>query len=713
MSKEYPILGSPIQINGVTMKNRFITTSMSPGMGYVDGENHPTQMLANYLEERAEGGTGMIIQTICPWKRTNIEGLHPLPCAYDDSCIDELKTYMVDPVHKHDGLICAQIYCVHDWKPERDEKESPWGPSDIAVIPMMGGFKAMSLEDIAEFKKMFVNSALVCKKAGFDAVEVMAGVGGIMSRFMSQATNNRTDQYGGSLENRARLTLEVIRETREALGPDYPIVVRWSPVDFIKTANGSGLSMEESLQIAQWMEEAGLDLHDLSVGWHETSVPLTTKGIEDGHWMYIAEQIKTVAKKPVGQGYRNTDPTVMEQNLQDGKCDVIAGLRFSIADPALPRKVMEDRTAEMRKCIVCCRCIDDVVSRGKDLVYCGVNPHLGAELLHDMYPKTDHPKKVMVVGSGPAGLNAALTAAQCGHKVDLYEEGPRLGGCVKMSSIFSPYHERYLDYLMHQMSLHPEITVHLKTKVTAATVAQAKPDAAIIAVGGNPVGLDVPGADGKNVITSHDFLEMINGHIPQGKKGIFNKIMWTGGTFFLKAHYTPSFARTMTAKMNWPISREVAIVGGGLPGCEMGHLCMETGRTTAIIDTNKKIGYDVSPSERFGLTSQFKKAENVTLYPMTRVTEITEQGVKAIQSVPEKDANGKPLKDEKGKPFTHDEEVFIPGKTVALTLGLTENHELYEELLRQNVEVYMAGDCNEPARIADATKAGYVAACAL
>ncbi len=107
MSKEYPILGSPIQINGVTMKNRFITTSMSPGMGYVDGENHPTQMLANYLEERAEGGTGMIIQTICPWKRTNIEGLHPLPCAYDDSCIDELKTYMVDPVHKHDGLISA------------------------------------------------------------------------------------------------------------------------------------------------------------------------------------------------------------------------------------------------------------------------------------------------------------------------------------------------------------------------------------------------------------------------------------------------------------------------------------------------------------------------------------------------------------------------------------------------------------------------------
>lgn len=713
MSKEYPILGSPLKVNGVTMRNRMITTSMSPGEGYVDGDNHPTQMLANYLEERAAGGTGMIIQTICPWKRTNIEGLHPLPCAYDDSCVDELKTYMVDPVHKHNGLICAQIYCVHDLKFEGEEKESAYGPSDIAVIPMMGGFKAMTLEQIDEFKKMFVNATLVCKKAGFDAVEVMAGVGGVMSRFMSQATNNRTDQYGGSLENRARLPLEVIREVREAVGPDYPIVVRWSPVDFIKTANGAGLSMEEALQICQWMEEAGLDMHDLSVGWHETSVPLTTKGIEDGHWMYISEQIKTVAKKPVGQGYRNTDPTVMEQNLQDGKCDVIAGLRFSIADPALPLKVMEDRTAEMRKCIVCCRCIDDVVSRGKDLNYCGVNPHLGAELLHDMYPKAEKSKRVMVIGSGPAGLNAALTAAQRGHKVDLYEEGPRIGGCVKMSAIFSPYHERYLDYLTHQLSEHPEITVHLKTKVTPELVASVKPDAAIVAVGGNPIGIDVPGADGKNVVMSHDFLEMLNGHAPKGKKGLINKVMWKGGSWFLKAYYTPSFAREMTAKMSWPISREVAIIGGGLPGCELGHLCMETGRTTGIIEEGKKVGYDVSPSERFGLTSQFKKAENVSLHPLTRVVEITEQGVKCITTVPEKDANGKPLKDENGKPVTHEEDLFVPGKTVAVTLGLDENHELYESLLTVVPEVYMAGDCNEPARIADATKAGYVAACAL
>ena len=370
MSAQYPILGSPLRVNGVTLKNRMITTSMSPGAGYVTKDNRPTQRLANYLEERAEGQTALIIQTICSWKRNEIDPahIHELPSCYDDSCIPDLRTYMVEPVHKHGGLICAQPYCVHDWKPDAETPEGPYGPSDIAILKFMGGFRAMSLEQIEAFKQQFFNAARVCKEAGFDAIEVMAGVGGILSRFMALATNNRTDEYGGSLENRVRLTLEVIRGTRAVVGPDFPIVVRWSPIDFIKSPAGPGLSMEEALRIAPMLEEAGCDLHDLAVGWHETSEPLTTKAIEDGHWTFISQQIKTVAKKPVAQGYRNTDPRVMEQNLQDGKMDVVAGLRYSIADPALPRKVMEDRTDDMRLCIVCCRCLDDVVSQGSRIV---------------------------------------------------------------------------------------------------------------------------------------------------------------------------------------------------------------------------------------------------------------------------------------------------------------------------------------------------------
>ena len=699
MSVKYPILGSPIKINGMTMPNRMITTSMSPGEGYVDGTNQPTQRMANYLAERAAGQTGLIIQTIVPWQRTpeDMEGhlLHPLPMCYDESCIPNLKKYMVDPVHENGGRIAAQIYCVHDLKLNPNERESPYGPSDIAILKFMGGFKAMTLEQIAQFKEMFVNGAKVCKAAGFDAIEVMAGVGGVMSRFMARATNNRTDQYGGSLENRARLACEVIRECREALGPDFPIVVRWSPVDFIESPAGPGLSMEESLQICTMLEEAGCDLHDLAVGWHETSVPLTTKKIEDGHWTYISEQIKTVAKKPVAQGYRNTDPEVMEKNLADGKCDVIAGLRYSIADPALPRKVMEDRTEDMRKCIVCCRCINDVVSSGKPLNYCGVNPRLGKEL--DTLPEpAQQSKRVMVCGAGPAGINAAVTAAERGHKVDLYEAGPRVGGSVKMSSIFSPYHERYLTYMKHILAVHPEITVHLKSPVTAETIKSVNPDACIIAVGGDVKDIPdtIPGKNGTNVINSHMFLDMLNGQKPKAT-GAFNNFMWWGATLVLKHYYTPAFARKATGAMNWPISKDVAIIGGGLAGCEMGELCMHTGRKTAIIEEGKKVGYDVGASDRFALTSAFKKADNVTTYPLTKVTEITPEGVKAIQTDKEGNAT----------------EITIPAKTVAITLGFQRNDALYEAVKDFGGEVYLVGDANDAQRIADATKAGYAAAC--
>lgn len=701
MSAKYPHLASPIKINGMTMPNRMITTSMSPGHGYVNTDNTPNQRLANYLAERAAGQTGLIIQTIVPWKRTekDMENplLHPLPSCYDESCIPSLKRYMVDPVHEQGGRIAAQIYCVHDVKFTEEEPESPWGPSDIAILKFMGGFKAMSIEQIQQFKRMFVNGAKVCKEAGFDAIEVMAGVGGVMSRFMARATNNRTDEYGGSLENRARLACEVIRECREALGPDYPIVVRWSPVDFIESPAGPGLQMEEALQICTMLEEAGCDLHDLAVGWHETSVPLTTKKIEDGHWTYISEQIKTVAKKPVAQGYRNSDPDVMEQNIKDGKCDVIAGLRYSIADPYLPKKVMEDRCSEMNKCIVCCRCINDVVSSGKPLNYCGVNPRFGEELDHEVLPPLKHgKKKVMVAGAGPAGINAAVYAAMRGHEVELYEAGPRVGGSIKMSSIFSPYHERYLNYLKNLLADHPEVRVHLKSPVTPELVAQVKPDVCIVAVGGDVLDLpdSVPGKHGANVINSHMFLDMLNGHKPKAK-GAFNNFMWWGATTVLKHYYTPDFARKATGALNWPISKDVAIIGGGLAGCEFGELCMHTNRKTAIIEEGKKVGYDVGASDRFALTSAFKKAENVTTYPLTKVTEITESGVKAIQT--DKEGNQK--------------EITIPAKTVAITMGFTRNDALYEAIKDCGSEVYIIGDANDAQRIADATKAGYRVAC--
>ena len=227
-------------------------------------------------------------------------------------------------------------------------------------------------------------------------------------------------------------------------------------------------------------------------------------------------------------------------------------------------------------------------------------------------------------------------------------------------------------------------------------VKAAKPDAVIVAIGGDVMTLDVPGVDNANVLQSHDLLEMLNGNTPHTKSA-FNNFMWWGATNVVKMHYTPSFARWATTAMNWPVSREVAIIGGGLPGCELGHLCMETGRRATIIEEKKKIGYDVGGSDRFGLINGFKKAENIEMHALTKVTEITDKGVKAVQT--DKEGN--------------QTEIFVPAKTVAITLGFKPNHALAESLKGICDEVYLVGDADEPHRIADATKAGYVAACAI
>lgn len=693
MGALFPTLSSPIQVGGVTLRNRMMTTSMSPGAGYVDEDSHPTERFLNYLEQRAAGQTALIVQTLGPHRRSpEHPGLSPLPAAFGDECVPHLRA-MSEVVHRHGGLLVGQPYFVHDWKPTDDEDERPWGPSDVSILRFVGPFRRMELEHIEIFKRQFVRCARVMKAGGWDGVEVMAGVGGILNRFLSPATNDRTDRYGGDLENRVRLTVEVIEEIRAEVGPDFPVLVRWSPVEYVRSPLGEGHGIQQALQVVPYLERAGADLHDLAVGWHETSIPLTTKEVPDGHWAWISEQIKTVATKPVVTAYRETDPVVMERILREGRADVIGGMRYSIADPDFPRKVVEDRPRDIAMCICCNRCLDDVVGKELPLTICGVNPRLGAELDVLDTPAATTRRKVLVAGSGPGGLSAAVTASARGHDVTLYEAGPRIGGCVKMSSIFNPLHERLLRYYTERLRRHPEIRVVLNTPVTPELVRAERPDAVVVAVGGEPRGLDVPGVDGRNVVTSHDFLQMLNGTPPR-KPGPLNRLLWTCGSWFLRAYYTPSFARAVTRISPWPLRRSVAIVGGGLPGCELGELTMHSGRTTAIVEEGPKIGYDVGSSDRFHLTSAFKKAPNVTTYPKTRVTEITPHAVHAVQATDE-----------------GDRDVSIPAETVAVTLGFAPNRGLYEAVRALGVEAYAVGDCDDPGRIADATKAGYVAAC--
>lgn len=684
MGEKLELLSSPIRVGSLTLRNHMMTTSMGPGKGYITMDGKPTQRLLNYLEERSAGGMGLICQTISPWKRST-EVRHPLVIGCEEGDIPELKK-MADAVHKHGGLIVAQPWCVHLWNPGDGRPEENYGPSDKSWREPP--YKVMSIDDIAVLRKQIANCALLCKKAGFDGVEVMAGVGGILNRFLSLATNNRTDEYGGSLENRARLTLEVIRDVKEACGEDYTVLVRWSPVEFVE---GGTQDPSEYFDFIPMLEQAGCDLHNLSIGWHETSIPLTIKDVPDGYWSWVSEKVKSVAKKPVATAYRETDPVVMEKILQEGKADMIAGLRYNIADPAFAKKVMDGAHEKINRCVGCCRCLDDVLGQGKPLNYCSVNPHLGEELDRPLFEeKAARQKRVAVVGAGMAGIAAAVAASERGHDVTLYERGPRIGGAVVLSAVFSPTYERISKRCADILADHPGIKVRLNTEVTRELMEKERPDAVIVAVGGNAMSLDVPGSTGKNVVQSHAILEMVNG-IPSQSTGAFNAFMYTAGSVFLKRFYTPDLARWALGFMHWPIGKSMVIVGGGLPGCELAREMMQHGREITIVDDHKKIGWDVGSSDKFHIKTAFKKADNVTLKMLSKVKSI--------------DSEGAVIVNEDGA------EERISAKSVVIALGFEKNMTLGEALKGVVDEVYMVGDCAEPARMADATKQGYRAGC--
>jgi NADH:flavin oxidoreductases, Old Yellow Enzyme family len=650
---------------------------MSPGRGYTSDEFKPTQRFLNYLEERAQGGFALICQSVAFYPR---QSRHPLPNAYSGEHIPHLRA-MADVVHKHGGLLAGQALSVHDWRRSPDEPEGHFGPSAIVMRKGMPPFQTMTKEDIKIFTAQVANCGKILQAAGWDAIELIAGVGGVLSRFLSKATNNRTDEYGGSVENRCRFTMEVVQAVKAACGEDFPVLIRWSPIDYVKGGN----EIEDAKLIVPYLEKAGAAWHNLAVGWHESSIPLTIKAIPDGHWAWISAEIKKIATIPVVTGYRETDPLVMDAIIADGKADIIGGVRYCLADPEFPNKVKTGKLEDVRMCVVCCRCLDEMAS-GKPVDYCSVNPRLGPELDQPLEPAA-RPKQVMVIGSGPAGLSAALTAAGRGHKVTLYERGPRIGGCLAMSSIFSPTYQRLVDFYQAQLAKVPNIDLKLNTTVTPQLAAMQKPDAVIVAVGGNPIDLKVPGVERGNVVTSHDFLELLNGHPPK-KPGLINKFMWNAGSIFLKYFYSPGLLKRFMS-FNWPFGKRVAVIGGGLPGCDLATALADRHRRLMILEEGRKIGFDIGASDRFHTVSSLKNNKDVTIATEIKAQEITSQGVLFRSGTSES---------------------FYEADTIAVTLGFEKNMELAEQLKGMVPVLKVIGDCEEPKRMADATKKGYKAA---
>ncbi len=634
-------LFTPGMIGKMQVKNRIAFAPVGHGFTFgTKPDGFLTERLLAFYETRAKGGVGLIQLTVAslgrPYATQLIFGPGVLGMMTDDHIAGCRR--FVQAIHAHgtkisfslghQGAILARAIQA---KPPLEYPEllrviAPTGTRD----PQTGFWThTIGREDMDGLLEAFGQAARRGAASGFDAARIHCGHGYLLHQFLSPRTNHRTDEYGGSIENRARFPCEVVRRVRKEVGPDLPIMVRLNGDDYIS----GGITLDQAKVHAQMLVEAGADGFSVSSGPFETHhKQFPGMYQQSGALVPLAAAIKKVVKVPV-IAVGKIDAVLGERILAEGQADFIEMCRALMADPDLPNKAREGRLADIRPCIFCGHC-----QAGGTLGYsnCTVNMAMGKELDYKIDP-APRKKKVMVVGGGPAGLEAARTLAERGHETSLYERSDRLGGQWKLVSNYLPEENRLIDYLSHGLEK-AGVATYLNRAVTADLVEEVKPDAVVVATGASSAPLDVPGAGGKNVLQATDVLS--------GKAVTGN---------------------------------DVVVIGGRLVGLTTALFLAGQGKRVSVI-TRSKIARGLHHNSKLVFQELLLKA-NVRLLPHCTPESITEEGVNCWWD------SGEPP--EKENVF-----FFLKADSVVLAVGAINNYRLGDLITSLVPEVYKIGDCS-------------------
>jgi 2,4-dienoyl-CoA reductase-like NADH-dependent reductase (Old Yellow Enzyme family)/pyruvate/2-oxoglutarate dehydrogenase complex dihydrolipoamide dehydrogenase (E3) component len=568
----------PITINGMELRNRMIVSAMVTG--YVNEDGTASEKFIAYHETKAKGGWGLIITEdyiISPTAGASA----PLPALYDDSQIASHQQ-LTARVHQAGGKIAAQLYHAGRETVSAVTGEQPVAPSAIKEPTMPEQPRALSVAEIVEIEDQFASAAERAKRAGFDAIEIHGAHGYLVEQFVSPFSNKRTDNYGGSLRNRARFALNIVAKIREKVGPDFPILYRMSVLEYVE----GGLALEESKAFAQMLEEAGVDMIHCSQGVYasiETVVP--PFGITRGAFVENAAAIKSVVNIPVSAVGRINDPDLAEAILCSGKADLVTMARASLADPEMPNKVKEGRYDEISRCIGCLQGCLANSNAGTGKVRCMVNPMTGMEDEYRLTP-AETVKTIWVAGGGVAGCEAAIVAAKRGHNVTVFEKSACLGGQWNAAAVPMDKTEFTTLVVWQQNQLQQlGVTVKLESELTAEMVLAENPDAVILATGSNPVVPPIPGIQGPQVVLAQDVLL---GKVETGQ--------------------------------------QIAVIGGGLVGAETADFLACHGKQVSVVEMMDGIMRDGEPTPKAMLLKRFA-ANDVGVYTSTKVTAIEEHAV--------------------------------------------------------------------------------------
>ncbi|MEA1958050.1 MAG: FAD-dependent oxidoreductase [Chloroflexota bacterium] len=681
-------LFSPIKIGNLELENRIVMTCANASGG---GGEHVLQ----YYAERARGGCGLLIvggmYTFHSGTGRIFYGVRKDITSKEEQAIRDFSLYgeealpflrkFVDTMREGGTKVCAQILMTYEWK--RDWKTNKEGPTELVsasdgyVPARMGPARGLSVEEIKQIVGEYGDAALIAKKAGFDAIEIHAGIGYFINQFLSPHSNKRTDEYGGPMENRMRILMEIIEDCKAKAGSDYPIIARISAEDFMEGGN----TLEDTKPLAVELEKAGIGAIDVETGWHETSTPMVQQWVKPGQYVYLAEEIKKVVSVPVMTAYRIWDPRHADRIVAEGRADLVGMARALVADPYLPNKALEGRFDDINYCIACCRCLDTAIAG--DCPSCAVNPRVGREAVYKLEPAKEK-KNVLVIGGGPSGMEAARVAALRGHDVTICDRNRRLGGALLLAGVLNPELPKFRKYMVRQVGKLP-IDVRLNTNVDAAYVDKMRPDVVVVAVGGVPSKVDIAGVDRANVLSSHDMLEAMVS--PPKKGGAIDRIMWLFGSLAMRYIDNPNLIRK-AMKFNFPFKKRVALIGGGFAGCELADVLAEAGKKVTLIEESRRLGFDIGITTRWVVMMRLWKL-GVTMERNAKVIEITDKGVKI-------DVEGN--------------EKFYETDTVALTLPFTTDDKLAREIKASGYKVYSVGDCAASGgRIMEAMAAGFKA----
>jgi len=622
-------LFEPITIRGMTLKNRIVMPPMQVNLGFRSSRAQA------YFVERARGGVAAIITPATSvdsfisdeaWKRVGgaarfINGARLL----------------VDAVHDAGAKVGIQLW--HgNYLPQGigmvDRQGQPVAPSSREEM------RELTVDEIHSIALKFALAAVGAKLAGFDFVELHGAHGYLLSQFFSPAFNRRSDEYGGDLAGRMRFALECVSTMRTAVGEDYPIFFRigaWEDM-------ADGIKTEQAVQFAAELERAGVNVIDVSVGYISEPGSGASPGPDKpmGTFIHLAEAIKRKVTIPVAAVGRLNTPDIAEAILAEGKADLVAIGRQLIADPFWPKKVAAGQTEDIVPCLSCNVCLDTVFTTRE--LKCSVNASLAKEEEYTLKPAVTK-RKVLVVGGGPAGMEAARTAAIRGHEVVLWEKKEKLGGQLLLAAV-APHKEvigRLNKYMAVQLK-QAGVQVLLEHEATVESVKAAKPEVVVLATGSTPFIPDIPNVRRDNVVLASDVLA--------GRQGVGNRVV---------------------------------VIGGELVACETADYLAQKGKIATIMRRGPSMAANLNPRARDNLLARLTR-NGVTMLTSVRYEEITDRGL----VITDKEGNRQ----------------NIEADTVVLATGAIQNTELATQLEGQDITLHLIGDCVTPGKIIDAIRDG-------